>query len=72
MSSVSGTPQPQEPVSGETILLNDKGRESVAEEVIEHSRKYYAKEYREVVKATNKKSSNKNVSVNNQVTPIGS
>lgn len=36
---------PQEPVSGMTLLLQDKGNEELAKEVIEASRANYAKEY---------------------------
>lgn len=36
---------PQEPVSGTTIVLEDKGSEEIAQSVINASRANYAKEY---------------------------
>ncbi len=39
--------QPQEPMSGETLLLEDKGSQKVAEAVISNSRKQYATKYEE-------------------------
>jgi hypothetical protein len=35
----------QEPMSGETVLLEDDGSKTVAEEVKEYSRQHYAIEY---------------------------
>jgi len=62
----------RQPLSGETLLLDGRSQDDIAEEVIEYSRKHYAKEYRVVVKTKNKKAPIKNLSVNNQTTPIGS
>jgi uncharacterized protein DUF87/type IV secretory system conjugative DNA transfer VirD4/TraG family protein len=48
---------PQEPVSGMTIVLGDKGSTAVAEKVIEASRANYAKEYVEKKKKSKSKKS---------------
>jgi hypothetical protein len=46
----------QEPMSGETLLLEDEGDKAVARKVIEYSRKLYAYKYR--YRATTKKRTN--------------
>lgn len=47
--------KPQEPISGETLLMDVKGDESIAESVIQKSRAKYAAEYKEISPAPTKK-----------------
>jgi hypothetical protein len=44
-AKLSGGLEPQDPVSGMTIVLEDEGSEEIAEAVIAASRAQYAKEY---------------------------
>lgn len=44
-AKLSGGLEPQDPVSGMTVVLDDDGDESIAEQVITASRKNYAKKY---------------------------
>ena len=62
----------QRPLSGETLLVEDKGSEIVAESVIATSRSKYAKEFNEESKAVKNKVIRKNPSAINRSTPIGS
>jgi len=41
--------QPQEPMSGETLLLEDNGSAKIAKQVKAMSRKHYATKYEEVI-----------------------
>ena len=53
-AKLSGGLEPQDPVSGVTIVLEDEGSEEIAEAVVAASRAYYAKEY--IVPKSNAKS----------------
>lgn len=44
-AKLSGGTEPQDPVSGMTVVLDDEGEETIAEAVIIASRKNYAKKY---------------------------
>lgn len=44
-AKLSGGLEPQDPVSGMTIVLEDEGREEIAEAVVAASRAHYANEY---------------------------
>jgi len=56
-AKLSGGLEPQDPVSGMTVVLKDDGDENVAERVIAASRKNYAKTYKakNATKTSNKK-----------------
>lgn len=49
-TKLSGGLEPQEPLSGKTVVLEDEGSEEIAEQAIEASRANYAKEYVEEAK----------------------
>lgn len=57
-AKLSGGTEPQDPVSGMTIVLDEQGDEEVAEAVIAASRKNYAKKYVGKKKKETKKSKN--------------
>lgn len=58
---------PQEPVSGMTIVLKDKGSKAVAQEVIDASRANYAKEY--IAKKVKKPKADKNKKTDTKAEP---
>lgn len=59
-AKLSGGLQPQEPLSGRTVLLEEAGREEMATQVIQESRRHYARQYEAPIKATKSKKNQKN------------